>query len=50
MIGRINVNLERDLGDLSKTLLYEHPTVRDLAAFLAQDARDSLIWISTGRT
>ncbi len=43
MINRINAQLEQDLGALPKTLLYEHETVRDLARFLVQDAREALI-------
>jgi len=36
MINRINARLERDLGALPKTLLYEHETVSELARFLAR--------------
>jgi polyketide synthase PksN len=43
MINRFNANLERDLGALPKTLLYEHETVREVATFLLQEAREALI-------
>ena len=43
MINRLNTNLERDLGALPKTLLYEHETVGELAKFLLQEAREALI-------
>jgi acyl transferase domain-containing protein len=43
MITRLNATLETDLGDLPKTLLYEHDTVRELAAFLVVEVRDALI-------
>src|SRR5205085_3652727 len=43
IISRINAILERDLGALPKTLLYEHETVRELAKFLLQEAREALI-------
>jgi polyketide synthase PksN len=43
MINRINAKLEEDLGALPKTLLYEHETVRDVAAFLLREAREALI-------
>jgi acyl transferase domain-containing protein/acyl carrier protein len=42
MINRINATMEKDLGSLSKTLLYEHETVRELAAFLVRDERETL--------
>ncbi|HEX8619631.1 MAG TPA: SDR family NAD(P)-dependent oxidoreductase, partial [Thermoanaerobaculia bacterium] len=41
-INRINARLERDLGALPKTLLYEHETVRELATFLVQDSGEAL--------
>ncbi len=43
MINRFNINLERGLGALPKTLLYEYETVRELARFLVQEERESLI-------
>src|SRR5947209_927892 len=43
MISRINANLEKDLGALPKTLLYEHETVRELARFLLQETQDALV-------
>ncbi|WP_439596800.1 SDR family NAD(P)-dependent oxidoreductase [Falsiroseomonas sp.] len=36
-IMRLNARLEADLGDVSKTLFFEHRTVRDLAARLLGD-------------
>jgi polyketide synthase PksN len=42
MITRLNANLEKDLGPLSKTMLYEHETVRELAAFLIAGQRETL--------
>jgi polyketide synthase PksL len=43
MINEINTNLERNLGALPKTLLYEHETVGDLAAFLVREAQEGLM-------
>ncbi|MGA3089271.1 MAG: SDR family NAD(P)-dependent oxidoreductase, partial [Terriglobales bacterium] len=43
MINRLNATLERDLGALPKTLLYEHETIGELAKFLLQEAREALI-------
>ena len=43
MINRINARLERDLGALPKTLLYEHETVRALAAYLQRQSREALV-------
>ncbi|MBM0104580.1 SDR family NAD(P)-dependent oxidoreductase [Steroidobacter sp. S1-65] len=42
MIGRFNAALERDLGDLPKTLLYEHETVAELADYLCEAAPAAL--------
>jgi acyl transferase domain-containing protein len=42
MINRLNANLDRDLGALPKTVLYEHETVTELATFLLQEAREAL--------
>ncbi|HYC88474.1 MAG TPA: SDR family NAD(P)-dependent oxidoreductase [Thermoanaerobaculia bacterium] len=42
MINRINATLEKDLGALPKTLLYEHETVRELAAYLVRETREAL--------
>jgi polyketide synthase PksN len=52
MINRINVRLERDVGELPKTLLYEYETVRDAARFLVRQAREALIGLfdSAGST
>ncbi|HET8891422.1 MAG TPA: SDR family NAD(P)-dependent oxidoreductase [Candidatus Angelobacter sp.] len=43
MIHHLNLNLERDLGALPKTLLYQHETVRELAQFLMKEAWDALV-------
>jgi polyketide synthase PksN len=43
MINRFNSKLEKDLGALPKTLLYEHETVREVAQFLLREAREALI-------
>lgn len=43
MINRINTSLERDLGELPKTLLYEHETVRDLAKYLVKEVHEALV-------
>ena len=43
MIHHLNLNLERDLGALPKTLLYQHETVRELAQFLVKEAWDALV-------
>ncbi|HEX6101022.1 MAG TPA: SDR family NAD(P)-dependent oxidoreductase [Thermoanaerobaculia bacterium] len=43
MINRINARLETDLGELPKTLFYEHETVRELAAYLVREAREALL-------
>ena len=45
VIGRINVALEKQLGPLSKTLLYEHPTIKELAEHLHIEAKEQLIRI-----
>ncbi|MET0497717.1 MAG: type I polyketide synthase [Steroidobacteraceae bacterium] len=42
MISRINADLERDLGDLPKTLFYEYATIEELAAYLMQEAQPAL--------
>ncbi|MGN6152093.1 MAG: SDR family NAD(P)-dependent oxidoreductase, partial [Lysobacteraceae bacterium] len=42
MIGRLNAALEQDLGDLPKTLMYEHETVADLAGYLVDHATAAL--------
>jgi polyketide synthase PksL len=41
-ITRINARLEQDLGELPKTMLYEHETVGALAKFLSGEAREAL--------
>lgn len=43
VIGNMNIKLENDLGPLSKTVFYEYPTIKELAAFLSEDAKDVLI-------
>jgi acyl transferase domain-containing protein/NADP-dependent 3-hydroxy acid dehydrogenase YdfG len=43
MINRMNARLERDLGAQPKTLFYENETIRDVARFLAQQAREALV-------
>jgi polyketide synthase PksL len=48
MINRINAQLERDLGELPKTLLYEHETIRQLTAFLTRTAREALVALLGG--
>ena len=43
VVSRINASLEKDLGDLPKTLFYQYETIEDLAEYLAQEARQALI-------
>jgi acyl transferase domain-containing protein/acyl carrier protein len=45
IISQINVNLEKDLGALSKTLFYEYSTIEELAAYLTQEARQALLHV-----
>ncbi len=42
MISRINAELERDLGELPKTLFYEYATIEELAAYLRQEVPAAL--------
>ncbi|HXH41886.1 MAG TPA: SDR family NAD(P)-dependent oxidoreductase [Thermoanaerobaculia bacterium] len=42
VINRITAQLEHDLGELPKTLLYEHEIIRDLARFLVKEAAEAL--------
>ena len=42
IIGQINISLENDLGALPKTLLYEYPTIKELAEHLHIEAKDQL--------
>ncbi|RSZ60418.1 SDR family NAD(P)-dependent oxidoreductase [Massilia atriviolacea] len=42
MISRINADLERDLGELPKTLFYEYATIEELAGYLVQQAHAAL--------
>ncbi|HLP41451.1 MAG TPA: beta-ketoacyl synthase N-terminal-like domain-containing protein, partial [Fibrobacteria bacterium] len=42
VISRLNLALERDLGEIPKTLFYEHETVADLATYIAREFRDAL--------
>jgi polyketide synthase PksN len=39
MIARINAVLERDLGELPKTLFYEYATIAELSAYLVDEQR-----------
>ncbi|MEO7323244.1 MAG: SDR family NAD(P)-dependent oxidoreductase [Dokdonella sp.] len=41
-ISKVNAVLERDLGELPKTLLYEHETVAEVAAFLSRHSVERL--------
>ncbi len=43
MISRINADLERDLGDLPKTLFYEYATIEELAGYLIEEAQPALV-------
>ena len=43
MVNHFNANLERDLGALPKTLLYEHETVHELATYLVREVREALM-------
>ncbi|ATQ76808.1 hypothetical protein CR152_21515 [Massilia violaceinigra] len=43
MISRINADLERDLGELPKTLFYEYATIEELAGYLVQQAQPALL-------
>ncbi len=42
-INQINAVLEKDLGEIPKTLLYEHQTVRELAKFLVHERKEALL-------
>ena len=42
MIGRFNANLEKDLGALPKTLLYEYETIGELVQYLCNEATHQL--------
>jgi polyketide synthase PksN len=42
VINHINARLERDLGALPQTLLYERETVREVAKFLVQEVPDAV--------
>lgn len=42
-INQINLSLERDLGDLSKTLFYEYSTIEELAKYLIREEQETLI-------
>ena len=42
MIGRFNANLERDLGALPKTLLYEYQSISELAEYLVGNVKGAL--------
>ena len=43
MIGRINADLERDFGDLPKTLFYEYSTIEELAGYLIREAHTATV-------
>ncbi len=43
IISKINVILEKDLGAMPKTLFYEYSTIEELANYLIQQAKHSLI-------
>ncbi|MCW8998166.1 MAG: SDR family NAD(P)-dependent oxidoreductase, partial [Kangiellaceae bacterium] len=43
MINSINVNLERDFGELPKTLIYEYETIAELSGYLVANAKDQLV-------
>lgn len=43
MISRINAALERDLGELPKTLLYEYQTIEELAGHLLHQVYPALL-------
>ena len=42
MISRMNAVLERDFGELPKTLFYEYATLQELAGYLVREARSPL--------
>jgi polyketide synthase PksL len=42
MISRINASLERDLGELPKTLFHEYSTIEELAAYLVRKSAPAL--------
>ncbi|MBG6133277.1 polyketide synthase PksN [Aquimarina sp. EL_43] len=42
-INQINLSLERDLGDLPKTLFYEYSTIEELATYLIREDHETLI-------
>ena len=42
MVGNLNERLSRDLGELPKTLFYEHETLADLAQYLALELPQAL--------
>ncbi|NJM14476.1 MAG: SDR family NAD(P)-dependent oxidoreductase, partial [Bacteroidales bacterium] len=43
VVSRLNAALEKDLGNISKTLFYEHETIDDLAAHLTRHLSQSLV-------
>lgn len=43
MISRINASLERDLGELPKTLFYEYASIEELAGYLIQNVQPALV-------
>ena len=43
IIGRFNINLNRDLGELPKTLLYEYETIEELTNYLVTEEKTALL-------
>ncbi len=41
-IGKVTATLERDLGELPKTLLYEHETIAEVVTFLSRHSAERL--------
>jgi amino acid adenylation domain-containing protein len=42
MVYRLNARLDQEIGQISKTLFFEHRTLRDLAEYLAENHRHRL--------
>lgn len=43
VVNRINASLERDLGNLPRTLFYQYETIEELGKYLIQEEQQSLI-------
>jgi len=43
IIGRLNAKLEKNLGELPKTLFYQYETVEELTQYLTQESQQALI-------